>query len=174
VQDRRDLVAYLEAVGDGEQPTERDAVETRLREISDFAAVLDTAIADRDAKLAVLAVDTIDRELRDLTELFPEPRNTSVTGGVEARSRARALLKNLVLIFRQIGVASEQTRFDEAAAQLADFRGSMAPTTAALKAAEAWSLFNRDIRDAQFDAVRALNRASIDPLSARARRPDID
>jgi cytochrome c peroxidase len=174
VQDRRDLVAYLEAVGDGEQATERDAMETRLREISDFAAVLDTAIADHDVKLAVLAIDTIDRELRDLTELFPEPRSTSVTGGVEARSRARALLKNLVLIFRQIGVASEQTRFDEAAAQLADFRGSMVPTTAALKDAEPWSLFSRDIRDAQFAAVRALNRASIDPLSARARRPDID
>ena len=174
VQDRRDLVAYLLAIGDGDQATEHDAVETRLREISDFAAVLHAAIADRDAELAVLAVDTIDRELRDLTEIFPAPRSTSVTGGVEARSRARALLKNLVLSFRRIGVASERARFEEAAAQLADFRGSIALTTAALTAAEPWSLFNRDIRDTQFAAARALNRAATDPSSARARRPDID
>jgi hypothetical protein len=173
-QDRRDLVAYLEAVGDGEQATAGDAVETRLREISDFAAVLDTAIGDHDAKLAVLAADTIDRELRDLTELIPEPRSPTVTGGLEVRSRARALLKNLVLIFRQIGVASERARFDESAALLADFRHSLTPTTAALEAAQPWSSFNRDIHDARLAALRALNRASIDPLAAPARRPDID
>jgi hypothetical protein len=77
VQDRRDLVAYLEAVGDGKQATQRDAVETRLREISDFATVLDTTIADHDAKLAVLAVDTIDRELRDRAACrFPRVNGT--------------------------------------------------------------------------------------------------
>jgi hypothetical protein len=106
--------------------------------------------------------------------IFPEPSNATVTGGPEARARARALLKNLVLVFRQISVACEGTKFDEAATQLTAFRTSMASTAEALKAAEPWSLFDRDNHDAHFAAVRALNRASIDPRSVRARRADND
>jgi hypothetical protein len=173
-QDRRDLVAYLQAVGDGEQSTQPDSVDTRVREISDFVEVLDSAITDHDAPIAALAADTIDRELRDLSECFPESRNTAVTGGGEARSRARALLKNSVLVLRQISVSSDRTKFDEAATQLAIFRSSIGPTAEAMKTAEPWSLFDRDNHDAHFAAVRGLNRASIDPRSVRARRPDID
>src|SRR5512140_3084328 len=73
---------------------------------------------------------------------------------------------------RQISVSSERARFDEATTQLQAFRTSIAPTAAALKTAEPWSLFDRDNHDAHFAAVRALNRASIDPRSVRARRPD--
>jgi len=171
-QDRQDLVAYLQAVGDGEQSTQPDSVDTRMREISDFGAVLDSAIIDHDAPIAMLAADTIDRELRDLAESFPEPRNATVTGGAQARSRARALVKNLVLVFRQISIACEGAKFDEAATQLN--RTSIASTADTLKAAEPWSLFDRDNHDAHFAAVRALKNASIDPRSARARRPDND
>jgi hypothetical protein len=120
----------------------------------------------------MLAADTIDRELRDLAESFPEPRNATVTGGAEARSHGRALVKNLVLVFRQISVACEGAKFDEAARQLN--RTSIASAADTLKAAEQWSLFDRDNHDAHFAAVRALNHASIDPRSVRARRPDND
>jgi cytochrome c peroxidase len=173
-QDRRDLVAYLQAIGDGEQSTQPDSVDTRVREISDFVEVLESAITDHDAPIAMLAADTIDRELRDLSECFPEPRNATVAGGGEARSHARALLKNLVLVLRQISVSSDRAKFDEAVTQLATFRSSIAPTAEAMKTAEPWSLFDRDNHDAHFAAVRALNRASIDPRSVRARRPDND
>ncbi|MBS0421606.1 MAG: hypothetical protein JSR66_28110 [Proteobacteria bacterium] len=172
-QDRRDLVAYLQAIGDGEQPTEPDSVELRLREIADIVAVLDSAIADHDAQVSLLATNTVDRELRDLAECFPEPRNVNVSGGLEARARARVMLKSLVLVVRQISVASEHMKFDEAAMQLAAFKNSLAPATEALNAGEPWSLFNRGNHDAHFAAVRALNRASIDPR-VRARRPDND
>jgi len=173
-QDRQDLVAYLQAVGDGEQPTMPDSVDIRLREISDFMAVLDSAISEHDTQIAGLAVDTIDRELRDLSESFPEPRNASVTGGAASRSSARAQVKNLVLVCRQISVASERAKFDEGAAQLSALRSEIASAVKTLKAAEEWSLFDRDNHDAHFAAVRALNRASIDPRSARVRRPDND
>jgi cytochrome c peroxidase len=173
-QDRRDLVAYLQAVGDGEQPTEPDSIDLRVREISDFVEVLGSAISEHDAQVVALATDTIDREMRDLAESFPEPRNATVTGGADVRSRARAKLKNLVLIFRQINVASDLAKFDEATTQLAGFRASLASMAETLKAAQPWSLFDRDNHDAHFAAIRALNRASIDPRSVRARRPDID
>lgn len=38
-QERQDLVAYLEAIGDGEQALLADSIETRVKEISDFLGV---------------------------------------------------------------------------------------------------------------------------------------
>jgi len=70
--------------------------------------------------------------------------------------------------------ASERSRYDEAAAQLGALRSEIASTVETLKAAQKWSPFDRDNHDAHFAAVRALNRASIDPRSARVRRPDND
>src|SRR5262249_4827827 len=89
LQDRRDLVAYLQAVGDAEQGSLADDVDTHLREIGDFAHILDTALAEHDGELAILATDTLDREFRELTECFPDPRSPAVTGGLEERVRAR-------------------------------------------------------------------------------------
>jgi len=83
-------------------------------------------------------------------------------------------VKNLVLVCRQISVASERAKFDEAAAQLSALRSEIASAVETLKAAEKWSLFDKDNHDAHFAAVRVLNRASIDPRSARVRRPDND
>jgi cytochrome c peroxidase len=173
-QDRRDLVAYLNAVGDGEQAMVPDAVEPRMREITDFSGVLETAIADHDAAIAVLATDTIDREIRELTEFFPDPRASTVTEGLEVRARARMALKSMVLTLRQISGATQRGRFDEASSGLADLRKAMPSAVLALQAAEPWSLFNKHLHDAHFAAVRDLNRAGIDPLNARARRLDID
>ena len=67
-QDGADLVAYLKAIGDGVQAYERDGAASQLREISDFASVLATAIPAHDNDVIALAVDTVGGELRDLTE----------------------------------------------------------------------------------------------------------
>jgi hypothetical protein len=80
----------------------------------------------------------------------------------------------LVLVFRENSVACEGSKFNEAATQLTTFRTTIESTAEALKAVEPWSLFDRDNHDAHFAAVRALNRASIDPRTVRARRADID
>jgi hypothetical protein len=66
-----------------------------------------------------------------------------------------------VLIFRQISVASDRAKFDDATTQLAGFRASIASMAETLKAAQPWSLFDRDNHDAHFAAIRA-------------RRPDND
>jgi Di-haem cytochrome c peroxidase len=173
-QDRRDLVAYLQAVGDGEQAALADDVDTRLREIAGFTSVLDTALAEHDKVVATLAADTIDRELRELTECFPEPRSLTVAGGVEARVSARAMLKSMVLLFRQIGRASQSADFDEAITQLAAYRKVATAALPALKGAEPWSLFNREIHDAHFATLRQLYRAADDPALARTHRLDLD
>lgn len=173
-EDRRDLVAYLEAVGDGEQPTLADDVDTRLQEINEFAHVLDNALTEHDSAVATLAVDTLDREVRELIELFPDPRSPVVSSGIEARVKARTLLKNTVLVLRQIGRASQSAQFGEGTAALAQYRQTMSAAVPALKAAEPWSLFNRDIHDAHFAMLRRLKQAAVDPALARTQRLDLD
>jgi len=92
-------VAYLTAVGDGAQPYERDGAGATLKEINDFSTVLATAIPAGDKETVALAIDTIGRELRELTEQYPDRKNTSVSGGERQRLLARNGLKDLSLRF---------------------------------------------------------------------------
>src|SRR6516225_5529393 len=64
-ENQRDLVAYLTAVGDGQRPYENDGVAADLKEISDFASTLDTAILAHDKDIIGLAVNTVGPELRE-------------------------------------------------------------------------------------------------------------
>jgi hypothetical protein len=155
-QDRRDLVAYLAAVGDAERPYEPDGVDAQLKEINDVASVLATAVPAHDGPIIALAVDTVGRELRELAEHFPDRRDTAVSGGREQRGLARLALKELVLSLRRIDVAAAAGSFDEAAAEYENYRSRMAGAVRPLKAAEPWSLFNPAIHDAHYAAMRQL------------------
>jgi len=154
-QDRGDLVAYLTAVGDGTQPYEHDGAGAVLKEINDFTAVLGAAIPAQDKETIALAVDTIGSELRELTERYPDRKNTSVSGGQQERGLARTALKNMVLILRRIDIASTEDRFADAAAEYRNYRYLMAAAVPALLArAEPWSLFNPAVHDAHYAALR--------------------
>ncbi|MBV8925046.1 MAG: hypothetical protein JOZ74_06715 [Bradyrhizobium sp.] len=159
-QDRRDLVAYLTAVGDGAMPYERDGVAAALREINDFATVLATAIPAGDKETVALAVDTIGGEFRELTEQYPDRRNASVEGGEQARASARAALKQVVVLLRQIDMAVREGRDAEAAADYLNYRRLMAAAVPSLLAgAEQWSLFNPLVHDRHYEALRQLMRS---------------
>jgi cytochrome c peroxidase len=154
-QDRRDLVAYLTAIGDGERPYERDGVGAQIKEINDFASVLDTAIVARDSDVIGLAVNTVDLELRELIEWFPDHKDPSVSNGQEQRRQARAALKDLVLRLRRIDAAATAGQFDDAAAEYKNYRNlSLAAVPNLLRAAQPWSLFNPALHDAHFAALQ--------------------
>jgi Di-haem cytochrome c peroxidase len=157
-QDRSDIVAYLEVVGHGLQPYERDGVTVRLKEINDFASVLAFAIPDHDTDIIALAVQTVGRELRELTEQYPGLKDTTVAGGAQERLAARKLLKDLVLIMRRIEVAATSGHFDDAAAEFNKYYAiATAPASVGvLKTAEPWSLFNPAIHTAHFAGLREL------------------
>jgi len=156
-QDRNDLVAYLTAIGDGERPYEHEGVVAQLKEIGDFASVLDTAIPARNTEVVSIAVNTVDLELRELTEQFPEHTDPSVTGGQEERVRARSALKDLVLRLNRIGAAASTGQFDEAAAEYRNFRNlSIGALPPLLHAAEPWSLFSPAIHDAHYNALQRM------------------
>jgi cytochrome c peroxidase len=154
-QDRGDLVAYLTAVGDGTLPYERDGAGASLKEINDFATVLATAIPAGDKETVALAVETIGGELRELTEQYPDRKNTSISGGEQQRVNARAGLKEVVLLLRRIDIATGEGRTADAAADYTNYRRLMAAAVPSLLGgAEPWSLFNPVVHDKHYDALR--------------------
>jgi cytochrome c peroxidase len=168
-QDRSDLVAYLVAVGDGLLPLDREGVTARIKEINDFATVLDVAIPAHDVAIIDLAVDTIGRELRDLTEQFPDRRDPTVTDGLHERLAARAILKDTVILFRRIGAAAAAGRFDEAAEQFTTYRKlSLVALPQLLVKAQQWSLFNPMVHRAHYAALWQNLRQAAKPAQATA------
>jgi cytochrome c peroxidase len=161
VRDQDDLVAYLTAIGDGQQPYERDGVIPRLKEIMDFASVLGAAIPAHDTEIIDLVANTVGGELRELTENFPTRKDTSIFDGREERNLARALLKDLVLCLRRIDLAATAGRFDDAATEYSSFRKlTISTMPVALQNAEPWSLFNPAVHDAHYAALRQMIEAA--------------
>jgi len=161
--ERADLVAYLTAIGDGEHGFEPDSIAASLKEVGDFASVLDVAIPAHDETVIGLTIETLDGELRELTEHFPDRKDLTVGGGKDERNVARIALKGLVLSQRRIAAAVSDGAFDEALAAFAEFRKSFADAEPKLYAAETWSLFNPAVRSAHYAMLRrmeTMNRRS--------------
>jgi cytochrome c peroxidase len=153
-QDQKDLVAYLTAVGDAAMPYEQGA-GTVLKEIDDFASLLATAIPAGDKETVALAVDTIGGELRELTEHYPDRKDTSVPGGEDERAMARAALKEVVLMLRRIDMAVGEGRTADAADDYRNYRSLMVAAVPSLLArADRWSLFNAEVHDRHYEALR--------------------
>lgn len=172
--DRQDLVAYLQAIGDGEQAVMPDDADTHVSEITRFTSVLDSAVPEHNGAIVALVVDTIDRELREMTECYPERKDPAVSGGLEQRVAARGALKQLVLELRAVDGYSRNGQFTEAARALGQFHDSLAAASPTLKAAEPWSLFNREIHDAHYAALRKMYLRAVDPTSVTRPRLDVD
>jgi hypothetical protein len=154
-QDRSDLEAYLDAVGDADEPVTRNTVEAELDEIALFAGVLEKAIPQQNREIIGMTVETVGHEWREVGENFPPAKDPTVKGGLNERRRARDAVFNVVLTLRRIAMASEAGKFDEAARLYAGYRQDAAAAGATLKAAEDYSLFNPKVREEHF---RALDR----------------
>jgi cytochrome c peroxidase len=154
--ERADLVAYLQAVGDAEEPVVRDTVRAALDEIAQFVGVLDTAIPERNKEIVALTVEAVGNEWRELGEKFPPAKDTSVVGGLAERLRARNAARAMALTLRRVAMAADADDFDGAARAYAEYRRQVAGSGADLERAEAWSLFNPQVRAAHFAALNRL------------------
>ncbi len=154
--ERADLVAYLNAVGDAAEPFVRNTVTAELNEIGRFVSVLDTAIPERNKEVIALTVAAVGNEWRELGENFPSATDTSVRGGLGARLSARAAVRGLVLSLRRIAMAAASEDFAGAGAAYAEYRKLAAAAAPNLKLAECWSLFDPAVRDGHFAALRRL------------------
>jgi Di-haem cytochrome c peroxidase len=167
-QDRHDLVDYLNAVGNGMRPFQYEGTPTTLKEINDFASVLGAAIAANDKETVAVAVDTIGGELRELTEFYPDRKDTSVSGGDAERGLVRHALKEQVLTLRRIDLAVASGRLTDAAADFQAYRERMVIAVPTLmNNAEQWSLFTRTVHDAHYDALRQTMLARRGPIASR-------
>jgi cytochrome c peroxidase len=154
-QDRRDLVDYLNAIGNGMQPYQYEGTPSTLKEVNDFALVLGAAIAANDKDMVALAVDTIGNELRELTEFYPDRKDTSASGGGNERALTRQALKEQVLTLRRIDIAVAAGRISDAAADYEAYRDRMVVAVPTLmNNAEQWSLFTKTVHDAHCAALR--------------------
>ncbi len=153
--DQKDLVIYLQAVGAGAAPNENEGYLATMKELNDFSSALGAAIANHDKDVIALAVDTIGGELRDLTEQYPDRKDTSVSAdSLWQRMIARQALKEQVIALRRIGMAATEDRFEDAAADFDLYRERMKRAVpVALYNAEDWSLFNRNVHDAHYTAL---------------------
>jgi cytochrome c peroxidase len=154
--ERSDLVAYLDAVGDADQPITRNTIQAELDEIAVFASVLDTAIPQHNSEIVGLTVETVGHEWRELGENFPPAKDSTVKDGLHERRRARNAVFDIVLALRRIAMASETGDFAAAARLHAEYRRHAATAGGTLKAAEAYSLFNPPVRAAHFRALDQL------------------
>jgi cytochrome c peroxidase len=154
--ERADLVAYLDAVGDAQQPTTCDTVQAELDEIEVFVSVLDTAIPARNREAIELTVDGVGNEWRELGENFPERSDSSVSVALSERLHARGAVLGLVLTLRQIAMDAAAGDYARAALTYADYRQQVAAATPALKLAEQWSLLNPEVREKHVAALGQL------------------
>jgi cytochrome c peroxidase len=155
-RERSDLVAYLDAIGDADQPFTRNTVQAEVDELTNFASVLDTAIPAHDKAVILQVVDAVGGEWREVGENFPELRDTSVEGGLSERLKARAGVRDLVLTLRRIAMAAEADDFTAAAAVYTEYRKTVVAVAPRLKAAEQWSLYNPRVHERHFAALARL------------------
>ncbi len=147
---RADLVAYLEAVGDGEQPYVARDFEFELAEVLVFASTLEQTIADRNASIVDLTVDTINAELRDMRE-----RWTPADG-----RQPRAILAEWVLQMRRIDLAAEAGDWKEARSALASWEVMVERGRDAVSAAQAQSFYNPARLAERRDTFESLSRTA--------------
>jgi hypothetical protein len=144
-----------------------------MTEINGYLDLLQAAIAANDHEAQLMAFDIVDRELRELTEYYPDRKDATASGGGSERLQARAALKAVVLKLREVADAPDG-HLDKVNAGLAGVHEALSGCSPALAAAAPFSLFNQDIHDAHFAALRRVYRAALDPALAPKMHYDND
>jgi cytochrome c peroxidase len=156
-QEKKDLVAYLTAVGDGVGAYEQEGSVAKFSDISDFASVLSTAIPAHDNDVIKLATETVGNDLRELADDIPDQRDNTVRGGEKQRNLARMALKEVVLILRRIELDAEVGNYDDVATQYRMYNRFMtAAVPTIVGQAEPWTLLNPAVHDAHYAALHQL------------------
>jgi hypothetical protein len=120
--EKGDLVAYLEAVGDGDGAFENSTPNLELDELLVFTRPLERAIGEHDMPVINLAVGTIAAEMREMQERFPGPSDPLGAGKQSLLKPARGAAARLVIQLRRVQSAAEAGNYDRALVALKSFR----------------------------------------------------
>jgi mono/diheme cytochrome c family protein len=148
--ERADLVAYLEAVGDGEEPFVPKDLAFDMAELAIFAGLLEVTLADRDPVLTRLVVDTVNAELREVGERWYRPEDRQI----------RARIAGWAVQLRRVDSHASEEAWGEAQAALATCRAMIDADLPRVGAAERRSLYQPDVLAVYRDARRRLADAS--------------
>jgi hypothetical protein len=141
-ENKRDLVAYLEAVGDGEEPFESKTPNLETDELLVFSRPLERAIREHDLPTVDLGVGTIAHEMREIEERFPGPKDPFGADQQALLKPARAAAGRLVIQLRRVQSAAEAGRYEAAMAALESFRDQTAAARPVFAAAVPVSLYD--------------------------------
>jgi cytochrome c peroxidase len=155
--DKSDLVAYLKAVGDAEEPLERMTPGKALAEIRMANGGLQEIVRQRDWSVVVLAADGLAHKVHTLQRFFVEPQGTtSVAGGAE-RAGASAALGDIVVELLRLQTAAEGQDSGALDQSVGRVETLLAATAEPLRLAEPWSLFSPSIMAQHRHAISRLD-----------------
>lgn len=105
--ERGDLVAYLQAIGDGEDAFEPATRQSEMSEVASYVAVLDRAIDANDLPAITLVVDTVNFEIARIGKRF-DNRNP-VTGRLRRPDRpdVAGLAERLITDMSAVGALAK-------------------------------------------------------------------
>lgn len=155
VAERSDLLAYLEAVGDGEKPFERKDLAFDMTEIEVFTRLLDQTLADRRADLTRLIIDTVNAELRELAGHWHRPHDRAIRG----------LIAGWAVQLRRVDGHADAGAWADAQAALAAYRRSVASDLPKVAAAEGRSIYDPGMLAGYLHELRLL----VGPVNDEAR-----
>jgi cytochrome c peroxidase len=120
--EQADLVAYLNAIGDGDEPIEAATLRNEIRDIADYAGVIAAAIADRDAAIVQFVAQTVVIELGRTERRFPELSTAFSPSRRPDRRSKPADFPGLQALMRTIEERAVAGDFTAALTALEDYR----------------------------------------------------
>src|SRR5262249_19354738 len=110
------------AVGDGDEPTEAATLRNEIRDIADYAGVIEAAIAERDAAMVQFVAQTVVIELGRTDRRFPELSTAFSPARRPDRRSKPADFAGLAVLMHTIDERATGGDFPAAAAALENYR----------------------------------------------------
>jgi len=149
-QEQNQLVAYLNAVGAGENPTKTKDFAFDMSEILTFVGTLDRSLEDKRPDVVQMTVDTINTELRDVREHWKRPADRKV----------RSVIAGWVVQMRRVATLARDGQWESARETVRSWQKRVARERSQVAAAEDSSLYKPEIRKRYRRELRNLTSAA--------------
>jgi cytochrome c peroxidase len=155
--EKADLIAYLNAIGDGDDAFERASPQAAAAELQTAAEGLAAVVHQRDWGIVSIAADGFAHKVHAVQQFYIQPQGESAGAeGTVERTAASAALADIVLELLRVQRAAETQDEVALTRSAARIDTLVAAIAGPLLRAEPWSLFN--------PAIMARHRLAISHL----------
>ena len=120
--EKQDLVAYLNAAGDGQEPLEPVTRQSEMSEVAAYVALLDQAIAINDRPAIALVVGTVNFDLELIARQFDNRNPATGRPRRPDRPDVAKIARQLIADMTAIGAFADAGAPDKAKAALESYR----------------------------------------------------